>query len=86
MQFIQVSKVQKYLRGNKFQIKAEVFDAVDEFVGRSLERLIEGALSENIKSIGTDDVARFLGRPKKETNSNENVDSLAQEKEKRVIG
>lgn len=74
---IQSSKVKARLRGNGFQIKAEVYNDIDNFLAKSLDKLISGAKSENIKSIGTDDVFRILGVPKKEASVDEKVDVLA---------
>ena len=72
--FTQVSKVRDFLRGNSFQIKAEALDSIDEIVGRMLESVIEGAIDEGIKSIGSDDVHRFFI-----SKSKKRVDVLADE-------
>lgn len=61
IQYIQSTKVREKLRGNGFQIKAECFLTIDSVVNKLLEKLIEGAQSDNIKSIGTDDVLWILG-------------------------
>ena len=74
---IQVSKVRNFLKGNGFQIKAEALDTVDESIGRMLEGLIQGAVSEDIKSIGTDDVHRLF-KPQ----SKKRVDVLVDNEEK----
>lgn len=60
VRFIQVSKVEKKLRGNNFQIKKPCYEEIDRIVGFMLDALIEGAQSEGIKSIGTDYIARQM--------------------------
>ena len=65
IRFIQVSKVRELLRGNKFQIKKECFPEIDRIFGELLESLIMGAQSEDIKSIGIDDVRRLISTKKK---------------------
>lgn len=62
--FIQSSKVLNALRGNDFQVKKEALDTIDEVVGRMLDVLVEGTQSEDIKSIGSDDVFRLFRKPK----------------------
>ena len=64
IRFIRKSFVQQKLRGNGFKVKPEVYGVIDDFLSRALDRLIESVGSDNIKTLGTDEVLSYLKIPK----------------------
>ena len=64
IKYIRKSFVQQKLRGNGFKVKPEVYGAIDDFLARALDRLVESVGSDNIKTLGTDEALSYLKVPK----------------------
>ena len=65
IRFIRKSFVQQKLRGNGFKVKPEVYEVIDDYMNRSLDGLIERVLSDNVKTLGTDETLTYLKLHKK---------------------